>query len=560
MPTATLNWTTLNDFRAGIKGRVTPDDISRSVTRVIGVADKNNTYRCWALPDGSLAPLPKRTYGLVPTLPFTSSDLEQNRFSISGFHAAGPLIGGDEFHIAYEGIADVVGSSPAKTIGARYYYWDRIRHFDADQRDNLFKLEPAAATPPRTGVEGYAQPTYFHSMRMHPTDPLQVGIPVVVASWRESSGSRFWKTFPDPATPTLNTLKNLATFAGGAGDLPTTVFPYYGFAHQGRACIITISVFDHGTVSAHPWVDNEQVWFTNFNLPTIQSTAGTTFGMENATGYSAAMSTSFSELFLIKNVMGGLLVRDSIDDFTALRLPGIPGLSNVKHIPVSCPLGAVFMNDAGAWLWAGGETAEPISRDALTGDDLKPQINHVETDFDSFYGRIGFWHDWVIFPNNWAWNFADRSWWRFENPSDFRMFWVGPEETGAANLFCAPPWVQDGGIAVAGFNYYTQADSYRWKSLPLPLGRERENKIREYVLVTTGQGDVTVTFTNLDGSTQADTFAVNSTSPQYIRKESNVRCEHLVVQLDVTTSGVTPIVHELRLGIADKEHMPSGTP
>lgn len=530
-------WVTLNDFRPGIKGRVSPSFVLQADSKVLGAASKEGTFRCWALPDGSLGPMPKRIAELKPTLPIASSLTTTGRLTVSGFHSAGPIVGGSEFHVAYEYI---------KTAGTRRaYYWQRIRHFDADQIDTLYSIDPTAENP----AVGFAQPTWFHTSRADDTDPTVAGTPIVVAAWRESGGTGFWKTFPNPATPTLNTPFDIVT--------TFTKNPYMSFPHQGRSVIINLESWNHGTTTTFPWVDSEQFWFTESSTVVVDNTLPQLFQSENATGYSVALSTSYSELFLIKNVQGGVLIRGDIADPTVLRLPSIPGLANRFHTATSCPLGAVFLSDAGVWLWNGAESAENISADALTHDDIIQVAAGTDNDFQAYCGRCYYWNDLVFIPNNWAWDWKQRSWWRLEDPDDVLLFHLGPEEVGVPTMYAAPSHVATGETVIYSYQYNTPADSYQWQSLPLPINDDRFAKLREINLVATGTGNISVIFTDRSNVDHTYTFTIaNDNVPTWFRHNISVEIQHLLVRFEVdnNTVGTTPVIHELHMLVEDTQH------
>jgi len=452
----------------------------------------------------------------------------------------GPIQTGQEYHIAYEGVID--------TTSRRFYYWQRIRNFDADQVDTLLAITQTTDTVP---VATQCRPTWFSNNRAHATDAAEPGLPVVIAGWFEAGGglSRNLRMFPDPGSPTTDTPLVVTT----------TLDPNPAIAHQNRVVVFDQGSYSHGA-NSYVWTHNEDIWYTNANLTTLGVSSAITFGMENATGYVAVISTSYGELLMFKTQDGAVLVRGDITDPTVIRIPGIPPLGNKRHQPCTSPVGVAFLTEtSGAWLWNGGESAENISYDAIDGDDFLITAQGVQSDFLDYYGRLWHWHDWIVFPNNWAWNFREQSWWRMEDPSTYRMMHVGPSPGN--RLYTAPAYTDGTTAVIQGFDYNVPADSYRWTGQPFLLGIDREVKIRSVVLVGTGVGTVTLTFTKTDGTTSAVTCTLSSSSvPQFIRQNANVDCQNIQLQIDsVATTSNAPTVHEVRFGIQEGTHYPHGT-
>jgi hypothetical protein len=534
-----LQWTSLSDFRPGIKGRINPATISQS-KGILGAANKSGTFRCYALEDGSLAPLPKRTGDTTLTLPVASASTSEGRLSLSGFLLSGPINDGVEAHIAWE------ACKPGPPV-RRFIYWQRVRLFSSNQQDTLYSADPTVENPAPTPA---SRPVWFQNYRAHASDPTLPGTPCVVGAWAEgdvSSGlTNWWKIWPDPTTATSNTPGDIVT-------ANSTTIPILHFIHQGRSCIVTHNLYSHGSLAGTNFQSNEEILFTNVNLKTVQNaSAAQVFGMENAVGVGMGLSTSHSEVLLIKSAEGGLFVRGDIADPTVLRLPGVPNALN--HMPANTPLGAVYLSNDGAFLWNGGEQADNISKNTLIGDDFV-----FSTDFVSFRGRVAYWRDWVIFPNNWCWDYRNDSWWRLDDPTSYQGFYFQQNIVNGEELYSAPAYVVTGGTAFTKYAYNTPATEYEWVSLPIPMGTDRRQACREVVVVATGIGSVAVTLTDTDGTTHTGTANFTSSSvPQLVRLPFNARFHQMRLKLVVTaTTTVTPVVHEVRFGMDERTHAPN---
>lgn len=536
MPAKIDQWLTIKDFRPGIRSRANPSGVDGRATEVPGVASATSTYACQALPDGSLGPMPRNTYtfSFGSNLPIDPTSLNNGRLTISGYLKSGPIVLGTESHVAFEGWKT--------SDNKRYWYWTRVRHFASDQVDTLKSFAP--------GTEGAitsfgARPTWFDNFRAHSSDATLPGLPGVVAGWFAGGGGsdRTWHMFPGPSTPTSDTPVAIST---GLDVYPSIV-------HQGRVVAFDQGSYAHGA-NSYVWTHNEDIYFTNANLTTLAFTTAQTFGAENASGYRAAISANHQELLMVKITGGGLLIRGDLADPTVLRLPGLPPVA--VHTPAVCPAGIVMLDwKSGAWLWTGGETAENISRDALGADKFLLPTE----DFIDFFGKLAYWYDWVLFPNNWAWNWKEDTWWRLENPSNVRIMQYSVMENV---LYGVPAYVSLTTDTVEyGWDYSSPARNYSWNSQPIPIGDNREVTIREVVLVATGVGTVDVIFTNRGGSTETHSFSINSTTvPVHMRDNCAVDCQSIQVRLAVTSSGDNvPIVHQLRMGLQSTTHYPHRT-
>lgn len=551
MPSEPLEWVIVNDFSPGIRGRVRPADITTTTQRRPGIAAPDGTYRCQALPDGSLGPLPKRTYTLVPaSIPIAVANVEEGRLPISGFWADGPIQTDVEFHVAYEGALAATAKG--------FWYWQRIRHFSTDQVDTLKSF----ASTTNDHLVRTVRPTWFHNYRAHVSDQTQPGLPGVVAGWFDAGGGgdRVWHMFPDPDTPTSDTPGSIEQTQGGAA---AALDPSHCFAHQGRSVVLDQNSYNHGA-NSYVWTHNEDIYFTESNLDYMTSLIAQTFGMENAVGYAGAISTNYSELLLLKNSGGGLFVRGDIADPTVLRVPGIPAVGNVRHTPATSPVGVVFLAGyTGAWLWNGGESAENISYDTIDGTDFivtRQSNTPGGSDFLDYAGRIYHWYNYVIFPNNWVWDWQHQSWWRLENPSDVVLFHIGPDNPVLGTLYAAPAFLtSSSSILVYGYSIETPADDYVWTSQPLPIQEDNLFQIREIVCVCSGHGTVVVAVTDYAGATESHTFTVNSTGPTYLRDNSAAACRQLKFSITTTNAGMTPVVHEIRFGYGRDAHYETNT-
>ncbi len=495
-----------------------------------------------------MGPLPGLNLSLTVALPVPSADTTKNRLTISGFHVTGPIDLGHELHFAFEGVHDT-----GPSVNRRFFYWQRCRHFSDNSMQTILAIDPTLMT---TGVDGEAaRPCWFDNYRADDTDPLMPGLPVVVAAWFEQGGgfSRVWRVFPSlTAAPGGTTVIN----EGVAGPPDVGYDPSIGFTHQGRSFICDQGSYLHGSGPTDVWTHNERIVYTDANLTSLATTDGVTFGAENATGYMAAISTSFAELFMVKVGEGGLLLRGDISFPTVIRLPGIPTMGSLHHKPCTTPVGVVFLTENGPYLWSGAENADPIAEQAIDPGDFLLSPGGDVTDFIDHFGRLYYWFDWVFFPNNWVWNWRQQSWWRLDDPEVVQLFHLGPSLGG--RLYAAPANVETDAPACYGYDRGTPAQDWKWTSQPMPIMEDRQFVIREMVYVVSGTGDLTFEHYHHDGTTETHTVTVASENkPVYIRQNGHVRCQD--IKLSIEADGL-PIVHEVRFGLQVDTHYPYDTP
>jgi hypothetical protein len=235
-------------------------------------------------------------------------------------------------------------------------------------------------------------------------------------------------------------------------------------------------------------------------------------------------------------------------------------------------VGIVYLDPfaSGAWLWSGGETSENISRDAIDADlfNLGYQgsaggESGTVTDFLDYAGGMVLWRDWVFFPNNWMWNYKDGSWWRLEAAATAHYMHYTVAPNNQQYMIAAPAIITStSDLTEFTYDYATPRQAYRWTSLPFAIGDNQMVTIRELVLVASGKGTVTVTFTDVLGNTEAHALNIaTGATPSFMRDNCHMNCQELRVQIDVAGDGSTsvPVIHEVRMGVQGNTHYPLRT-
>lgn len=555
MPNDNLQFLKINDFSPGIMqklNRLSGD----TMTYPVGAADATNTFRCIALPGGGLGPLPKqgtsytRTGG-NPTATVTIGKIYNQRFTISGAHIAGPIFGsGDnlgftkqELHIAYEYGANVSG-----TQYTRKYQWERHRLWESTPTVDSLVGYATTDDSPLTTLQ--MRPTWFHTYRADNSSATAIGAPLVVAGWYAAGGGltqRFWDTFPDPAALGSIGVKSIST------KNPEGIF-----GHQGRSVELDQNSWTHG--GAGTWSFNEQVFYTSVNLATLTSSVAAVWGQEDCQGFGAFASMNASEMMAVRIGYGGYIIRGDLDNPTILFVPGIPGTGNTRHNAAITPIGLVYgSRNGGLWAWAGGDTAELLSPQ-LENNFWQPSDG--VGDFVDYAGKMAFWKEWVLTPDNWLYDIRTKSFWRLDDPSVISIYhWL--QNTDSHVMYGCPRDIGDSAPSLYNWNANNPATSYSWESQVLPLGDYKTAQPREVLICAQGVGTVafTVSGYTADGTLQTESHTLSFTStarPAYQRCTiGNFKAiTHCRLKLVSTaTAAQTPVIYEAQIGFYPDAHL-----
>lgn len=535
MPPPDLKWLEIRDFRPGIQQCISGHDAQ---ALPLGSAT-DETYGCCSSPSGALVPLPAPQDAYSPTPPDNFANVKDNRYYISGFHVAGPISGAasasgnqNEFHIAWEWYKTTAPNPH------REYRWERHQIFANPVVVDTLRSETGGASPTADAVRG----TFFDDVRMDNADPLNPGRPLVAAAWYEEGGGgdKFVAVYPDTAAPTTNGIKLIST------ALPCDIIA----AHQGRLIMFEQRGWSHGSPGS--WISNEQIWFTNINLPTIEPTVAQTFSTDRMTGIGAAKGVSANEFLMVKFQGGAYTVSGDFSNPTVIRLPGVAPTYGATIIPVYTAMGLVYAAlGGGVYAWSGGSSAQHLSDVLCDGfweiADLGKWIN--------YHGKFELWRDWVVVPNSWLYDTRTGGWWRLENKTVTRQFFhYGVDYTGALYAVWDQKNQGDGAI-VKSFGWGTLRNSYFWVSNYLPniAGPGRGITVREVVVEAVGAGNVTIILESGGTETGDDptVFQPNSTVPFIIRRSASKKLNGNV-SLEMTCEGnggaEAPSILSIKLG------------
>lgn len=536
-----LQFITIDDFRPGIQHRTF--GVGDSTKTAPGAADPSSTFRCRALPWGGLGPLPKLVQ--TKTASLIESDTADGRARIVGLHVTGPMQS-DDFQSTVLGVDNVelhVGIEYHEDVGTDHHFvWQRYQVWRTTE--NITNIYSTVVGHPGTYAVWY-RPASFVDARLHATDATALGDLFVVCGWRPDdmdSTSNVWRIYPDPDSPG----------ADGTQEILQVNETSILIQHQGRIISIDSHVFQHG--GAGYWIVNDQLVYTQVNLPTVEEdppgtiVGAAVFTQGPVSGYGAACSASAQELLLIKHRGGATTVSGDIDDPTVFSFPGVMSTRGALTYGVWTPLGFVYgVKNGGIYVWGGGDSSEKLSPQL---EDNFWQMRPADwVDFDGKFDLSG---ELLLCPNNWVMDTTSNSWWRIEDPDEYQIFqWAASPQS--AQFFGTPVDFIEGGPIYYRFDGEQLVSDYIWQSQYIAATIDRVVDIREIrlrAMSPNGVSEVTVTLSDEDGHEQAETFTVESTTiPKLLRLPTSFKGTGIKVKFEASTDGdVAPIIHELHLG------------
>lgn len=555
-----LKWLVLDDFTPGIIQRL-GQSRSGYGPAPLGAAAASGTYRCYALPGGGLAPLPRRTFSMIP--PDTAAVFNgATQVFNSGFKAHpkfswGPAFGTTAPEFAIRDIRNT--SDPTFNVNFYMGHEYTTAATPTEQRIAIVRHDFTGGawthrllqsiTGANAQVTGRTSPVYFVQTAL--TEPGGAGVPETVVVWMVVKAQR--TTAPSTDAQTRSAMEPGPLNTGTS--IQTLDFVGIPIAHQGRVVSIRrvvsyVNSTDKRYIQSDNWMDWTSVGTAD------QETLGSLINYfpETPFGSGAWASVSASDLFIVKHFGGGVLIQGDLNNPMVRRLPAVPSTNGSECVGVMTQLGFIYgVNRGGVYAWQGGDGAELLSGQ-LDQDFWLPADT---TTFQNFQGQFSTIGDLILCPNNWVYSITTKSWWRIEDTASliFHMFDVDPT---SAYLYATPVSFNPGDTpAVYGFRQDQGASSYRWTSQPILTTDSRQASIDEIVLTAQGNGTVTIT---IDGQAVAFDIA-SATSPVRIRKTLGRSVDVLTLQVDSTetTGGVVgaPIIYEIRLGLKEERGLPT---
>lgn len=538
-----LQYITIDDFRPGIQHRTFGGGDSTKTPP--GAADPAATFRCRAFPWGGLGPLPDLVQTKSRALP-NGGNIMGGVCRIVGLHVTGPIqentyssytdgLDAVELHIVYEYFNG--------DLSEHAFYWQRYQLWRAAETVNDVAFDVIGHDG---SFDQIYHPASLVDARLHATDPTALGDLFVSCGWHPDdmdSDYNQWLLYPDPEFPGD---EGTATIL----DVNETTILVQ---HQGRIISVDNHVFQHGGVGK--WVVNDQLVWTQVNLPTVEMDGSTILGVGVFTqgpvsGYGAAASASAQELLLVKHRGGATTISGDIDDPTIFSLPGVTSTQGALTFGTYTPKGFVYgVKNGGVHAWGGGDTSEKLS--PLLDDNFWMMRPNDWADFD---GKFDIANDLLLAPNNWIYDFTTSSWWRIEDPAEYQIFqWSASPRSSM--FYGVPVSFEDGGIVWYKFDSSVPVSSYVWQSQYFAVSIDRLLDIREIMIRALAPADrvstIIITLTNDEGDIRQETAEISSsTIPKLQRINTKFQGTGIKAKLEASTSdqGAAPIIYELSLG------------
>lgn len=543
---AKLEWLEIKDFTPGIFDTVTPNNPP-------GTATRENTFKCIASENGALIPMPRRVAN------YEHENLDSSEPSSDGFYFIGGLFVADPI---FDGTTPVGPDQNNSEIFMAFEWFDTTT---SDRRQQIRRYQRHSATQEWETVfdKTSADQTYdanyrparcvFQSSRSNRADDTIVGVPVVIMCY-----DGILEEFPDD--------QNAAVTDTFAMPKPADGFPQPSLiiSHQNRVVVFPLTLYAFG--QGEVYATNEGIYWTAANDVGTNDAGDFTnvvFGSENPTGYQCGASLSANELLLLKSKGGGLLLRGDLGNVTAINLPNVfsPGFSDSHGCRTKIGY-AYCIDNGGMYVWQGGDSAEDISLQ-LASNFWRPtdQVG----DYYRSHTTCTKWGNWIATPNNWLFDIDRGGWWRFDDPSFAELYHLDSDWTGRWLYGSRHKFSHDAEDQFVFHEYDRQlgAVTYSWQSHPIPATMERTVQIRECILVMSGHGDFEVTCIGREGETDTQSYTVDDDFPVAMR--GPLACKGTNIQVHVVSTANNedddplpegaPVLHAIRLGLAEREHM-----
>lgn len=544
-----LQWIEMTDFRPGIFSNnnlagginVTSDNPCK--------AQEQGTVRCRALPTGGLGPLPRRTFDFaIENPPGTNST---NRY-INGLGTWGQIL--SDIDTDFDHRIEIHLPISYTTGGSfnNAFAWIRERIYETPQTTETIHTDTST-----DGVPERVQFAFLMKTRLSTDgDPLTPGnVEMVCVYGGFGQGMRVSRAMPDPTTPTVT-----STVIVGDED------PLWrrAVAHQGR---IVLAQFDNQGRGDNTSISTEEnIWWTNVNLTTLDGTLPAVFVPEVDASITDWASMTANALIVIKSIGGGYVLQGSLGDVTVVRLPNLMCPDGAETVQgCNTRSGWVYSaGDRGLYLWNGGDAAEWLSPQ-LDGRTFT-ETGGVAFGEGSHRGQCDRWMDLLLAPNLWVCDLEQRGWWRLDDPDDpvfhdTPVCYFQSTKFNSQAVGCRALLVDDDEEVFYIWDYGDLAHTWTWRSHPLWITRDRVLTVRQGVAAVQGHGTITIEVREASeqgANTAFHVIEVDSEEITNVRFNLAVSAPNLIV--DIQSDGddaEAPLLHRLFLGYdAEPSHLP----
>lgn len=534
----------------------------------IGAARLENTYRCIALPNGALAPLPSKTSTIA--FPSNPPGGEIVRGGLQAIQVVGLGVFGNI--IAQSG--QLSAETPELHLMVNWTNTannERFKWYYNDLSAPGWVLAVDKTVAGAFGTFGIQTPSVASIAHTYTTTGFPQ--PIMAVGWAGGAFGggvpgilfnthyRWW--LPDP------------TGVNAAQEVSNANYVGYGFlyAHQSRVLALEYNYQNHilGTIINR---NNNPIDYTDPPLTTTMGTQGTILSAEYAEGYGAIGSVSSGELFLVKKRGGAIIMYDDIDYPKVVRLPGVVSTGKLMQNGSFCSAGMLYaVEGSGMYAWDGSSASKNIS------PQLKPNffmpISPSPTTvapagagcYDTYIPHCP-WGEYVAVSQGWVFNPSGGSWWRLaplsvNPPSQNEYTWftsIGPY------LYACNQWNAGSGT-IAVFDSRRPGEDFRWSSHAIPVSSGKQVSIREVEVeftafeLTSSSVQIWV-YDDAQVVTQLIFTPTTIGRPWRETKKLPIPVNAQHIQFDIISDGTStvgaPIVHYVSIGYAEDRLVASG--
>lgn len=562
----------ISDFSPGIFGSW----VSNASSAPDGAAQIADTWGCVASPTGGLQPAPRIIQQMKQELPDGVLSNNDPNIHVLAFRNLSPIVSSE---VTVRTRHPLFPDKPVITFSWHYFFsssfWgERIKtrvyggpyysnpdtypwsvqnnalafNFNVPQAAFVYDAVNYTLTGANANdsILSYG-PATLDLTRVNKSTPTSPGNIVVAMGY--SSGNNLATSavavFPDPDALTTNGVEAVAF---------TSTYVSNIFCHQGRIIgIRETGIFN--TLGATGVMPGEIIEYTDVNNCSVVTTTGAVFVEEDPTGYGAWVSSNASELFLIKKVGGGVVIRGDVANPTVIRLPGVASTGKAMNIPAQTPVGVVYGTNRGVWIWTGGDSAQCVSPQFDGWFWRPPEVQNRLGP----YGRFSYQYPYIFAPNNYIMDTRLGSWFRVTDPTKGQLdFW---DISANGNVLGVPSFypVDSECVICSWLNLDQGASEYSWRSQPLQRTRGRIISSDEIVLMAQGHGHITLTVEGLDGESQTADFDISNDLPLAQRQHLVVMGHDLVVVVHATGlgDGPAPTINRFTLTYTETSQIPN---
>lgn len=542
-----------------------------------GTAQKTDTWGCYGSPSGGLLPLPK----LVATRDRTIDTGSEGTTYPTGFKRYQVLdtvnltptvsyTGAEDVDFAYSGEPDFLfhvnqryrdsGAAASynrimEVIGTKFFPSGGVAEIQVDVHDASYTPELHSSRRLYGHGSLDVASLRYNNLVANALNPCLL---FLINNVTNNVAHRRVGIFP-PVPNAVVTTDTVAHFLDADEGNPRIIL-----SHQGR--IVTSGLFSlgvglygprlgaSGEMPAHEAVD---FWQPGLTTTASKETATTPaqYGQENYSGWGSWISGNNSELLIIKQAGGGVVVRGDLARPTVVALPSLPSTHEAVNKGAMTEKGYVYGTREGVWLWSGGDEAELISPQ-LEGWFWKVDNGGWDQHYiSSLKGKFAYVHPYLLAPNNYVMDIRTGGWFRLSLPAENRYYAF--YDISASGRFYATPayYAADPSDHVHDrFDPAQGTSLYKWRSQPLARTRNRVLNFREINVIVQGFGTLQVELLGITGVTATHTFTFNSTSrPVALQQYIKLQAHDVEVRITSTgdSGGTAPSLYRCSLGFTE---------